>query len=126
MLFGNLLRRVNAGYEHGKCEAKLSVGSPPYPKEYRRLVVAGIQQELSMYGVQRERKGDSQTPDLFGCGAACVCDMTRQSGHVQSCASCLLSEEDRQSETEEMAKPGSNREEIEKAAQTYNEQGKDK
>ena len=118
--------RCRAGYEHGKCVGKMSVGSPLYPKEYQRLVVAGVQQELSMYGVQRECHGESQTLDLFGCGAACVCDMTRQSGHVQSCASCLLSEEDRQRETEEKAKPGSNQEEIETAARAGQEQGKDR
>ena len=116
--------RCDARYEHGKCEGNMSTGSPLYPKEFQRLVAMGAQQELSMYGVQRECQGDSQTSDLFGRGKACVCNMTRQSVHVQSCACCLLAEEEGTCESEEKTNLKRSREDMEREAKELQDKKK--
>ena len=116
--------RCDARYEHGKCEGNMSTGSPLYPKEFQRLVAMGAQQELSMYGVQRECQGDSQTSDLFGRGKACVCNRTRQSVHVQSCACCLLAEEEGTWESEEKTNLKRSREDMEREAKELQDKKK--
>ena len=93
--------RCDGKYVHGKCEGKMAEGSAMYTKEFGRLVVKAMQQELTMPGVVQESQGKSQTPDLFGCGSACMCAVTRQSMHVQSCASCVLGEREEEEEGEE-------------------------
>ena len=83
--------RCDGKYVHGRSEGRPQ--GEEYTKEFKKLVVMGAQQELDLYGTQQECQGVAQTPDLFGCGAACVCELTRQSGHAHTCASCMLSEE---------------------------------
>ena len=85
-------------YVHGKCEGAMSTTGANYTKEYQRLVTMGAQQELSMYGVQQECQGVPQTLDLFGCGSACVCDMTCHASTRQSCAACVLEKEEERRE----------------------------
>ncbi|CAE6915033.1 unnamed protein product [Symbiodinium sp. CCMP2592] len=85
--------RCHGKYEHGRCEGAMAGKSACYTPEFTKLVVSGLQQELSFYGVQQEGQGISQTPDLFGGGETCVCDATCQSGHVQTCSCCVLGRE---------------------------------
>ena len=85
--------RCDVKYQHGKCEGAMAGKSALYTPEFTKLVVCGLQQELSFYGVQQEGQGISQTPDLFGGGETCVCEATCQSGHVQTCSCCLLGRE---------------------------------
>ncbi|CAE7701788.1 RE1 [Symbiodinium sp. CCMP2592] len=85
--------RCHGKYEHGLCEGAMAGKSACYTPEFTKLVVSGLQQELSFYGVQQEGQGISQTPDLFGGGETCVCDATCQSGHVQTCSCCVLGRE---------------------------------
>ena len=87
--------RCDRQYGHGRGSSRVWDGSGAYTKEFCRLVVQATQQELSMHGVLQESQGRSQTLDLFGCGNACMCEATKQSGHVQTCACCVLQESER-------------------------------
>ena len=89
--------RCEPKYVHGRCEGSRHESEAPYTKEYQRLVAEGARQELSMYGVQQEAQGKTQNPDLFGCGAACMCEVTCQSGYQQTCACCVLETEETES-----------------------------
>ena len=82
--------RCDHKYVHGKCEGGMAEKSGRYTPEFSRLVVKGLTQEFSFFGLGKELEGKSQTPDLFGGGETCVCDATVQSGHVQTCSSCVL------------------------------------
>ena len=92
--------KCHRNYEHGKGETIVGTGTMGYTREFGRLVVQAVQQELSFHGVRQESLGKSQAPDLFGGGSACMCHVTRQSMHVQTCACCVLEErEDREGES---------------------------
>ena len=92
--------KCHRNYEHGKGETRAGTGTIVYTKEFCRLVVQAVQQELSYHGVKQESLGKSQTPDLFGGGSACMCHVTCQSVHAQPCACCVLGEREEKEERE--------------------------
>ena len=74
--------------KHAKCEGRLTGLSAYYTPEFAKRVVSAILQEMTHSMVVDELGGESQLPQGFGSGAACMCDHLKQHGSTQQCGSC--------------------------------------
>lgn len=84
----DLPRKCYKDTKHAKCEGRLTGLSAYYTPEFAKRVVSAILQEMTHSMVVDELGGESQLPQGFGSGAACMCDHLKQHGSTQQCGSC--------------------------------------